>query len=189
MKEEAEINKRLKDLGIRSKLTLEELAKKSGFSKGYLSKIENTTKAPPVSTLIVLSKVFNINISEIFGEAQTKDPASLVRKRERRIMARDGSVFGYSYETLAHKYPNKHMEPFIVTLPPKVNQKHIFQHEGEEMVFMLEGSMKVVHGDREFFLEEGDCIYFDANIPHHPVPLGKKEVKFLMVIYSSESGS
>ena len=186
MAEEPEVNKRLKDFRERRKMTLLELAQKTGFSKGYLSKIENTSKAPPVSTLITLSKVLNVSISEIFGEAQERDPACLVKKDERRMMARDGSVFGYAYETLAHKYPNKHMEPFVVTLPSTVKQNHVFQHEGEEMVFMLEGRMKVFHGDKEFLVEEGDCIYFDARVPHHAVCQGKKEVKFLMVIYTPQ---
>ena len=184
MEEQAEVNKRLKDFREQKKMTLTELAQKTGFSKGYLSKIENTTKAPPVSTLIKLSKVLNVSISEIFGEAQQRTPAYLIKRDERRIMASDGSVFGYAYETLAHKYFNKHMEPFVVTLSAKVKQNQVFQHEGEEMVFMLEGSMKVFHGDKEFFLEEGDCLYFDAKIPHHPVCHGKKEGKFLMVIYT-----
>ena len=56
MIQESELGKRIKEYRIAKKVTLQELAKKTGFTKGYLSKIENTKKAPPVSTLIVLSK-------------------------------------------------------------------------------------------------------------------------------------
>jgi transcriptional regulator with XRE-family HTH domain len=186
MKEQAEINKRLKIFREERKMTLVELAQRTGFSKGYLSKIENTKKAPPVSTLIKLSKVLNVSISEIFGEVPDRDPFCLVKKGERRMMARDGSVLGYAYETLAHKYFNKHMEPFVVTLPASVKKNHVFQHEGEEMVFMLEGNMKVFYGDKEFLVEEGDCLYFNAKVPHHAVCHGRKKVKFLMVIYTPQ---
>jgi mannose-6-phosphate isomerase-like protein (cupin superfamily) len=85
---------------------------------------------------------------------------------ERRNITRDGSVFGYGYETLAHKFQDKHMEPYILNLPVKPKRNALFQHKGEEMLFVLEGIMKFFYGDKDFIVEEGDCIYFDANVPH-----------------------
>jgi mannose-6-phosphate isomerase-like protein (cupin superfamily) len=78
------------------------------------------------------------------------------------------------------------MEPYILTLPVKPKQVPLLQHEGEEILFVLEGTMKFFHGDLEFIVEEGDCLYFDANTPHHGICQGKKEVKCLMVIYTPE---
>jgi transcriptional regulator with XRE-family HTH domain len=184
MVEESELGKRIQQYRINKGLTLQELAEKTGYTKGYLSRIENAEKAPPVSTLINLAKALNISISEVFGEAEENSPICLVKKSERRSIARDGSVFGYAYQTLAHKFHNKHMEPYILTLPLKVKENVLFQHKGEETLFVLEGTMKFFHGDKEFILEEGDCVYFDGTIPHYGVCQGKKEVKCLMVIYT-----
>jgi hypothetical protein len=39
---------------------------------------------------------------------------------------------------------------------------------------------------KEFIVEEGDCTYFDASIPHYGICKGNKEVKTLMVIYTPE---
>jgi mannose-6-phosphate isomerase-like protein (cupin superfamily) len=153
-----------------------------------LSKIENAEKAPPVSTLINLARAMDISISEIFGEPEknSSSPICLVKKGERRIIVRDGSVFGYAYQTLAQKFYNKKMEPYFLTLPLKPKENVLFQHKGEEMVFVLEGTFKFFYGEKEFILEEGDCIYFDSSIPHYPVCIGNKEVKCLMVIYTPE---
>jgi transcriptional regulator with XRE-family HTH domain len=167
-------------------LTLQRLAEKTGFTKGYLSKVENTKKAPPVSTLVILAKALEVSLSEIFGEKEDQSSISLVKKNERQVIARDGTVFGYSYQTLAHKFYKKHMEPYLLTLPTRPKQASLFQHDGEEILFVLEGTMKFFHGDREFIVEEGDCLYFDASIPHHGICQGKKEVKCLMVIYTPE---
>ena len=184
MIEEKELGKRIQQQRTDRRLTLQELAEKTGYTKGYLSKIENSEKAPPVSTLINLAKALNISLSEIFGEVEENSPICLVKKGDRRIIARDGSVFGYAYQTLAHKFQNKHMEPYILTLPLKPEENALFQHKGEEMLFVLEGTMKFFHGEKEFVVEEGDCVYFDGSIPHYGVCLGKKEVKCLMVIYT-----
>ncbi len=186
MVEETELGKRIQQFRINKGLTLQELAEKTGYTKGYLSKIENTEKAPPVSTLINITKALNISMSEIFGEVKENSSICLVKKRERRIIARDGSVFGYAYETLAHKFYNKKMEPYFLTIPLAPSENALFQHKGEEMLFVLEGTMKFYHGEKEFIVEEGDCIYFDGSVPHYGVCEGNREVKCLMVIYTPE---
>ena len=52
------------------------------------------------------------------------------------------------------------------------------------MMFVLEGKMKFFHGEKEFIIEEGDCVYFDGSIPHYGICQSKKEVKVLIVIYT-----
>ena len=186
MIQESELGKRIKEYRMKRGLTLQEMEEKTGFTKGYLSKVENTKKAPPISTLIVLAKALGISLSEILGETEERNKISLVKKIERQVVARNGTVFGYSYQTLAHKFYKKQMEPCILTLPVNPKQVPLFQHKGEEILFVLEGTMKFFHGDQEFVVEEGDCLYFDASIPHHGICQGKKEVKCLMVVYTPE---
>jgi transcriptional regulator with XRE-family HTH domain len=70
MIQESELGKRIKEYRMKKGLTLQKLEGKTGFTKGYLSKVENTKKAPPVSTLIVLAKALEISLSEIFGEKE-----------------------------------------------------------------------------------------------------------------------
>jgi len=186
MVEETELGKRIQQYRVNKGLTLQELAEKTGYTKGYLSKIEKAEKAPPVSTLINIAKALNISISEIFGESEGNSSICLVKNWERRTIARDGSVFGYAYQALAHKFHNKHMEPYVLTLPLHPKENALFQHKGEEILFVLEGTMKFFHGEKEFLVEEGDCIYFDGSIPHYGICQGNKEVKCLMVIYTPE---
>lgn len=185
MIQEEEIGKRLKEFRLHQGLTLQDLAERNHYSTSYLSKVENSKKAPPVSTLIVLARTLNVSLSEIFGEVGTESTMCLVKKNQRQEMARGGSVFGYSYQTLAHTFRPKQMDPYILIIPLKQPKKHpLFQHEGEEMLFVLEGTMKFFHGEKELIVEQGDCIYFDAGIPHYGICQGNKEVKCLMVIYA-----
>lgn len=184
---ESELGNRIKKFRISQGFTLEKLAQKAGLTRGYLSKIERSKKAPPVSTLISIAKALKISMAEIFGEGEQNNVhISLVKKKERRVIARDGTIFGYAYQTLAHQFRNKHMDPYILTLPIKAKQNTIFQHEGEEMLFVLEGVMKFFYGDQVFIAEEGDCLYFDSSIPHYGICQGNKETKCLMVIYTPE---
>ena len=182
MSPENEIGKNVRMIRKLKELTLVDLAKRTGLTKGYLSRVENSRKAPPVSTLLNIAKALDVGISELFGEGRESTSFSLVKKDERRQMARDGTVFGYSYETLAHTYAGKKMEPYILTVPLDIKEDALFKHQGEEMIYVLKGRMKFVHADNEYFLETGDCIYFDSGFPHRGFALGGSEVKLLIVI-------
>jgi mannose-6-phosphate isomerase-like protein (cupin superfamily) len=66
----------------------------------------------------------------------------------------------------------------------QIKKKAIFRHDGEELLYVLEGTMKFLHDNREYIVEEGDCIYFDSSLPHFGESMGNKKVRCLMVIYN-----
>jgi transcriptional regulator with XRE-family HTH domain len=181
---ESEIGKRIKALRLEKRITLETLSRQTGFTKGYLSKVEKSEKAPPVSTLGTIARALKVTISFLLGEDNSSVPISFVRKSERQMITGDGTSVGYSYEAVAHKFKNKVMEPFVLTLPVHPKKKKIYQHEGQEILFVLEGKMKFLHGAEVLFVEEGDCVYFDASIPHFGESVGDKAAKCFMVVYS-----
>ena len=185
---EAEIGKRIKVFRTEKRITLEGLALKTGFTKGYLSKVETSKKSPPVSTLGIIARALGVTISALLGEEAPRTSLCLVRKGERPLIARDGTAFGYSYEAMAYRYPNKIMEPFLLTLPVKPKKRTFYQHEGEEILFVIQGTMKFLHGSEEYIVREGDCIYFDANLPHWGESIGPEEVQCLMVICNLTNG-
>jgi transcriptional regulator with XRE-family HTH domain len=181
---ESEIGRNIRKMRNERKYTLEDLSTKTGYSRGYLSKVENSDKAPPVSTLVNIASALEVAISQILGEHPEAVPVSVVKKEERQLMARDGTAFGYSYETLAHKFTKKHMAPYILTIPENIEQHPLFQHEGEEMLMVIEGNLKFIIGDHEYILDEGDCVYFDSGLPHRGFCVGNTPVKCLIVIYT-----
>lgn len=184
MTDEAEIGKRIKALRLKQKRTLQDLADKTGFTKGYLSKVENTEKAPPVSTLLALARGLGVNVATLFGETvEVAGKISVVRKPDRLQIARDQSVFGYSYEALAHPKLNKRMEPYVLTLPHGGQESPTtFQHSGEEMLYVLQGSIRFHYGSDVYDLSKGDTIYFDAEVPHCGVTIGNEVAECISVI-------
>jgi transcriptional regulator with XRE-family HTH domain len=186
MIEEADIGTRIQRIRKEKNLTLRVLADRTGFSQGFLSKVENSKKAPSIGTLMKLAKALSVRIADIFGETDPETNVTLVKNHERREMARNGTNFGYSYQTLAPHYPNKHMDPYVLKDPPNRKSKAVFQHDGEEMLYVLEGKTKFFYGDKEFILEEGDCLYFNSAVPHYGVALDNEEFKCLLVFYTPE---
>ena len=109
------------------KITLEQLARQTGFTRGYLSRIGKSEKPPPLSTLGIIARVLGITISFLVGEGEQQTSFALVKKRERPFVVR-GPSLDYSFEAVAHTFPNKNMEPFILTLPLRPKKKTCFAH-------------------------------------------------------------
>jgi transcriptional regulator with XRE-family HTH domain len=184
---EADIGKIIKSLRNKKRITLENLAAETGFTKGYLSKVETSEKAPPVSTLGIIARALGVNISTLLGESAAFTSICLVKKSERALITGRGTNFQYSYEAVAHKFKNKMMQPFILTLPVHPKKKTLYEHEGQEILFVLEGTMIFRHGADEIIAEEGDCLYFDSGIPHYGESQGDKAVKCFMVVFNPRS--
>jgi transcriptional regulator with XRE-family HTH domain len=187
--EEKLITRRIKEIRLNKKLTLDKLARQTGLSKGYLSQIEHSSQPPPVSTLSRLSKALDVDISEFFSPAVDTLPyreITIGRRDHNKLKHREGTRYGYTYEDLASEKKGKNMEPYILTigLNQEFDIQKGFRHDGEEFLYVLEGSFEFLYKGERFVLEEGDCVYFDADQLHSGRCLGGKEVKLLMVIYS-----
>jgi len=54
-------------------------------------------------------------------------------------------------------------------------------HDGQEFMYVLEGKMKLTLGAKEFILKKGNAAYWNGNVPHKAIGLGKKPAKSLHV--------
>jgi transcriptional regulator with XRE-family HTH domain len=177
--EEAAVCKRLRELRREHRLTLDTLAERSGFTKGYLSKIENGNKAPPIGTLARIARAMGVDLSVFFVDPDQDNPTmplsqdspvSVVHSWERKPVSRGGSEYGYDYVSLAHKKANRNMDPFMFTFPQHTDPQVFFEHAGEEFVYLLTGTVEFefkIHGQlAKVRLEAGDSMYFESNTPH-----------------------
>jgi transcriptional regulator with XRE-family HTH domain len=182
--DEKQIAKNIKNIRLDHNLSQEKLAELSGLTKGYISKIEKSDTAPPLSTLSKIATALNVDITQLTAE-ELEIPGDIdlciVRKGEGKKIS-NASLEGYHYEALAHKKNGKNMEPFF--LMPAFDEKAVFQHEGEEFMYVLQGVHEFIYNDKKYVLNEGDSIYFDSRIPHTGRSIGEKRAKILAVMYS-----
>ncbi len=183
------IGTKVRELRTKNKFTLQDLANKTGLSKPFLSQIENNHVIPPVATLLKLARALNVSLSYFFQDEVTTEKISITRKNERiRVEKRPHhgkEDVSYIYESLETKKRDKHMEPFYVEFPPiSVEEMNFTTHEGEEFLYVLEGTIEFRTVDKVEILEEGDSIYFDSSISHGFRCVGDKPAKAVAVIWS-----
>ena len=165
-------------------MTLQTMAELSGLTKGYLSKVERGLNSPPVSTLSRVAKALGADLSDFFDPAKKEKRFTLIHPEERQPIAREGRSQGYQYEALAFLFGRKIMEPFLITFSPHPSDTQHFTHEGEEVIFVLEGQIRFFWGEDEHICQAGDCLYFDSSIPHRGEAYGDEQAKVLMIMAS-----
>jgi len=175
---EATIGGNIRNRREHAGLTLTELAVRAGLTKGALSKIETGRGSAAIATILRIAEALGVPLSELFAESEDSLPYVLTRGGQGRILTRDGSRFGYSYEALALDMKRKAAEPFLLTIQPGDPQGE-FHHRGQEFLYMLSGQMEFTIGDDRLRLGRGDSLYFDSSLKHSTRIIGKRPARFL----------
>ena len=167
--------KSLEEIGIRIKsireekgLSLDQLSKLTGFDVELLSNIESSKVQPQLGTIIKLSKALDSAFGRIVSGVGDK-LYSVTRKNEQKIVSRSTSRKGrkqiYTYKSLAPEVKGRHMEALIVQLEENPEDE-MSVHEGEEFIYVLDGTVLLNIGGDKFELEPGDSVYYLSTTPH-----------------------
>lgn len=183
---EFDIGKKIKTLRKERKLTLQDVATETGFSPALISQIENNNVSPPIATLSKIARFFDVKMSFFFEEGEGATRYEIVRKDDRRVVSRviskDGTGHGYTYETLSYRKKNKKMEPFLLTVNERAQEETLYNHEGEEFLLILKGQAEIILDDERFILDEGDAVYFDSTVKHRLLSKDGEMVQVLAVV-------
>ncbi len=171
--------------GFRNKLdmTVVELAKLAELSPGMLSKIENGQTSPSLATLKSLAAALNVPVTALFRQFEEERDASYVPAGEGIEIERRGTRAGHNYRLLGHTVGGSvTTEPYLINLTEDSDVFPMFQHDGNEFIYVLEGEMEYRHGGKVYNLKPGDSLFFDADAPHGPETLINLPISFLSVI-------
>ncbi|WP_454854846.1 helix-turn-helix domain-containing protein [Rhizobium binxianense] len=176
-----------KKLGI----TVTDLAAATGISLGMLSKIENGNISPSLTTLQSLSRALGVPLTAFFRRFEEPRNAVFVKAGQGIELERRGTRAGHQYNLLGHIDNNTSgviVEPYLITLTTDSDVFPTFQHEGMELIYMLEGEVVYRHGDQLFPMQPGDSLFFDADAPHGPEELVKLPSRYLSIISYPQRG-
>jgi mannose-6-phosphate isomerase-like protein (cupin superfamily) len=66
--------------------------------------------------------------------------------------------------------------------PTEFQGNRMFQHPGQELIFVLSGTVEVQFADRRFLLNKDDSVYFDAHVPHRSRSVSVAPAQALVVV-------
>ncbi len=164
--------------------SIDEVALKTGIEKDHLIQVEKGDVLLPLGLLIKVAKTLSLRLADVISRGH--EPFTIVRAGEGKSVQRLGNKngqFGYEYESLAPKKKGKNMEPFLVTLYP-MDRLQASSHEGQEFMYVLEGSVEITLEGKIHVLSKGDAIYYDSNDNHFVRAHGDKPAKIIAVLSS-----
>lgn len=164
-----ELSQNIRKIRIEQDMTVEKLAKSSGFSKSFISQVENFRLTPSLKALTRISDALGVSMSALFaGNGDTAQQYTFGNLRDGRIVDRDdGNRHGIKYLSLAYRQIGRKMDPFIVEYTPAEPREFMF-HDTEEFFVLLEGEVDyfLCDNDHHKLMSAGDTIYLKANVPH-----------------------
>ncbi len=179
-----EIAIRLQGLRDMCEVSVEEMAQVTGVSVEDYLQYESGTRDFSVTFLYNCAKKLGVDVTEILtGTTPTLSSCSIVRAGQGVVTERRHL---FTYEHLARNFRGRTAEPFLVVAPYEAEAESkpiaLSSHEGQEMDYILSGSLKINVNGRTEILQEGDTAYYDSAQPHGMIAVGGKECKFLAVV-------
>ena len=174
---------RIKTLRKERGLSLAGLARSTGVSEATLSRVENGQTLVSAHHLYQLAQALGADITAFF-EHGARPIASGIRSISRKGEGLSLSTARYEAQVLCTDIASKKMHPAIdtVTIRSVEQAGGLSQHEGEEFLHVLAGSLTFVS---EFYeplaLAAGDSIYFDSNMGHAYLSADGAPVTILVV--------
>ena len=162
------VGERIRVLRREKGLSLEEVSKLTGFDVAFLEDLESDKVQPQLGTSIKLSKALDSAFGRIVSGVGNK-LYSITRKTEEVPVSRSTSKKGareiYTYMSLAPDVKGRNMEALIVKLKENPDEEMSI-HEGEEFIYVLDGTVALQIGADAFDLEPGDSVYYLSTTPH-----------------------
>ncbi len=159
------IGQRIKELRSQRGLTLEDVAEKSGCTPGFLSQLERNKAAPSVMTLYSIAEALGVRVTDFIPDVI--NTTKVMRHDHREEFHFQGSAIVYSL--LSTKFSHGALAAFLLTMKP-ANQAlptdEFRAHMGEELVYVLEGVLRLWIGDGFYDLYPKDSVYFKSTAKH-----------------------
>ncbi len=174
------IGKKVKDLRKAQKMSLSELAQKSGVQIATLSRIEHQKMTGTLESHMNIARALGVDVTVLYSNI-TSQPQAEVKgdKKESDVFVHSDKS---SYEILTTKVLTKRMMPILLKIEPEGSTNREENSKGtEKFIYVLDGKISVKVDNESFELSKNTSLYFDASKPHKIVNLNKSTAKLICV--------
>jgi transcriptional regulator with XRE-family HTH domain len=172
----ATVGSRIASLREAKKISIDELAARTGLAPEFLRDLERDAVHPPLAPLLRVARGIGVRLGTFIDDRVSDDPY-IVRLGEREeemtsSRGQDGPT-ALRFHSLGKGKSDRHMEPFFVEiLEESAGDDTESSHEGEEFLVVVSGQVEVRYAGRVHRLGPGDSIYYNSIVPHRVSSVG-----------------
>ncbi|MDG1358646.1 MAG: XRE family transcriptional regulator [Akkermansiaceae bacterium] len=169
-------------------MTVEALADKSGFSKTYVSRLENFRITPSIKSLSKIADALGIQMSTFFETSSEPTQYMTGHLDEGEEIERNGGKYGIKYHALAFNKPERKLNPFVVEYHRSDEKRGFLAHDSEEFFVLLEGELEFLVYDDEncTLMSSGQTFYLSDGVPHRVQLAEGCDYAKALIVYSKE---
>jgi transcriptional regulator with XRE-family HTH domain len=180
----ATVGPRVRALREAMGLSLRELALRCGVSAPMLSQVERGETSPTLQVAARIALGLELRLSQLL-RLDEGGTVTVVRADERRGGGSPDD--GHAFEVLTPPLPGQRAELSLHTLAPGAatggpSDPPLHEPGSRETTLVQSGSVVLVCDGRRHELAAGDCVTFDADLPHHFENPGPGPAQLLAVL-------
>jgi mannose-6-phosphate isomerase-like protein (cupin superfamily) len=164
------VGPRLRELRRRQGTTLTALAGTTGISVSTLSRLESGRRRPTQVLLQPLARAYDVPLDDLVGGPPIGDP---------RVHLRPVTRHGMTMVPLSRYAGGVQAYKLVIPPRPAPTRESLKTHDGYEWLYVLRGTLRVMLGDQDFVLRQGEAAEFDTRVPHWFGPAGDSAVELL----------
>lgn len=146
------------------RLSLQEVAAATSVSASFLSMVENGKNDITLGRLTRLVDFYGVSLTDLLPAAPPSGQLDIVRVGAGALI--HSSAEGIDFWLLTPD-TDRTMMPMLLSFAPGAELEEAGQHEGEEWVHVLRGTLRLmVEGAEPRVLGKGDSAYYRASQPH-----------------------
>lgn len=159
------IGPKIKALRAESGLSLQALATRADVSAATIHKMEQGDMVPTITTLLKIAAALQRPVAYFVEEQEHAPPTSVIRPDERPDIYT--SHTGIHLAGITGPYDEFLAAAAFATVKPQANSGiKPMSHGGEELVYLVSGSLEFTISGRVFLLQPGDSLHFRTYQPH-----------------------
>lgn len=176
------VGKKLKAIRHKTDMTIQELADRAKVSSNMISRIERGLTIPSVEILMKLAAVFDKSINYFVEEVTTTHEVVYSRPGERDKTVYDDRHNMHT-ESLTSGLRDPQFTSFLCTVEKGGTSGHDkMYHPGDELIYVLEGTLRINIAGEDHLLNAGDSISFKSHLPHRWDNVGPADAKVLWTL-------
>ena len=175
----AALGPKIRELRRQKSLSLQQLAERSGVSAAAIHKIERNGMVPTIATLMKLAGALNRTVGWLVDEEAVEGRQAVhTRAGERKQVFT--SKIGLELMGLTGPYGRFFMAGAVATVEPGADSgTKPMEHPGEELVYVLVGTLHFEVDGTAYVLRRGDALHFRTDRPHRWVNPGTRPARAL----------
>lgn len=174
-----DLGERIRGIRKARSLTIKDVSEKAGVTIGLISQIERNIANPSLRSLQKIASALEVPVASFFTP-RPRVLGPVIRVAEQQELPCDQS--GISYYRLTPDDSSSLGMVLAEYEPGTKSGEFLFLHAGTECCYVLQGTMKIILGHREYILETGDSVTIKGLTPHFIENPGAETLKTLWAL-------